>query len=502
MNLVEARSSPALLARSIDPKYRTPPHVVYMSRAIRETVEGGGGRLMFFMPPRHGKSVTVSLWAALWFLERWPEKKVAITSYGREKATEWGREIRNTIEQNQDGLMLRLAPDSKAAHRWNTPEGGGLMCVGVGGGLTGFGAHLLICDDPVKDAKEAESATSRESTWQWWTKVALTRLAPGATVCLVMTRWHEDDLAGRVLRQEQELAEQGLPHHEWRVISFPCIAEDHDELGRSPGEPLWPSWGYDLEWSEKTKHEIGARAWASLYQQRPTPAGGLVFQREHFRYYHQDGNFFYLHQASGIPKRVPVHHVATILTCDTAMTEKTTSDYTVVCVLSVTVEGDIIVRQIKRGRPLVPDQYGYVMEERDKWVRTGTYRWTGIEDKGSGIGLLQLCKRRGVAVRELKAVVDKVTRASEAAVCCEQGRVYMPESAPWLADFETELLSFPNGLHDDQVDAFAYGCREVTLKPREFIATAYEDPDDDDAATGYSLERDYMPAGGGLDGYG
>lgn len=501
-----ARYHPAMLARSIDHRYLLPPHVLFMSRAIRDTVDSGGGNLMFFMPPRHGKSQTVSKWASLWHLERWPQHPVVIASYGKEKAMEWGREIRNTIEENPDKLLVRLSKDSKAAHRWNTPEGGGLMCVGIGGGLTGFGAKLLNIDDPVKDAEEAESAVMREKHWQWYLSVARTRLAPNPTQCLVMTRWHEDDLAGRLIRHQEMLMKEGLLHSPWRVISLPCIAEENDELGRNPGEALWPGYGFDERWAEITRNEVGSRVWASLYQQRPSPAGGLVFKREHFHYYYEDANYFYLRQPDGSdPKRIAKVNPPTMQTVDTAMTEKAQSDFTAALTGSVIPGGAVLIRDMDRRRIDVPDQWNFIMRVREKWLRRGGYLWMGVEGKNSGKTMLQLAQRYFVPLRELEADTDKVSRATDAAIFYERGMIYHPENAPWLDDFESELLSFPNGLHDDQVDVLAYLIREIVSGAVAMLPQVNElvDQDDDEErifGTGVGKAEDYVSATGeGMD---
>src|SRR5262245_36309965 len=262
-------ADPASLARRLTKgRYQVPPHLRLLSNAIAETVRTGG-RLLVMMPPRSGKSETGSVWTPVWFLNAWPDKRVMLTSYEADFAASWGRRARNVIDEH-DELLVRLSEDSTAANRWHTPEGGGMTTAGAGGSLTGRGADLLIVDDAHKNAEEAYSKATRDRIWEWWTTTALTRLEPGAAVIVIGTRWHEDDLIGRILRQEGS---------HWRVISFPALAAENDPLGRAPGEPLWPE-RYDAAALAATKASIGERAWEALYQQDPFGDGGTFFRRE------------------------------------------------------------------------------------------------------------------------------------------------------------------------------------------------------------------------------
>ena len=464
--LVAARFSPAHLSQLLNPERRIPAHVLHMNKVVTDAVARGlesrdGEIVVVMMPPGHIKSDTCSVHLPLWFLERHPAKNVALASYGHDKALEWGRIVRNTIQENPETFLVRLSPDSKAANRWNTEAGGGMLCTGIGGPLTGFRAHLLIVDDPVKDDVEAQSETTRERHWQWFRKVALTRCWPEATVLVVMTRWHEDDLVGRLLALDKQAESDQLERKKLTVIRFPCLAEGEDVLGRSEGEALWPDGGYDETWAAKIKTAVGSHAWAGLYQQRPAPAGGGMFQRSLFRYCRQEGDHYVL-LVGGSQRRVLVNQCWIAQTVDTAMKAKEGADWTVVLTFAVTPTHDLLLLRIVRERIDVPQQWTLVCAERDRIKNRGNYRWSGIEDKGSGTALLQTAKQRGIPFRPLEAgSIDKVTRATQAAVHYENGGIYHLLDAPWLEAFESELVVFPNGLHDDQVDVLAYAARSV-----------------------------------------
>ncbi len=253
-----------------DRKFKVENHLRYIGNRIANAVIRGGGRLMIHAPPRHGKSFLTSYWLPTWFLETWPDRRVIVSAYGDEIATEWGRRVRNEFDGNAH-LKTKLREDSKAAGRWHVEKhGGGMMAVGVGGALSGFGGDLLLCDDLIKNWKEAHSVTTKNALYDWFKSTFYTRAEPHATVIIAMTRWGVDDLPAR-LREEQP--------DEWEVINLPALAEDNDPLGRPIGEPLCPS-RYDKAALEKIRVDVGANVWNALYQQRPDPFGaGRLFNR-------------------------------------------------------------------------------------------------------------------------------------------------------------------------------------------------------------------------------
>jgi predicted phage terminase large subunit-like protein len=441
---------PRAIASWCDPSFLSPPHITYASDQIRDAVLRGNGRIMVLMPPRHGKSTLCSIWTPLWLLSLRPWARVILASYAAEIASRFGRLARSLVLEHPDKLGIKLAEDSAAAHRWNTTEGGGMLSVGVGGPLTGFGANLVIIDDPVQNDEEARSKVYRERAWEWYQATLSTRLEPRASILFVMTRWHEDDLAGRILAREKD---------RWLVIRFPAIAETADAIGRAPGDVLWPErYGHDE--IQQTRAYLSAYWWSALYQQRPTPDGGGMFRREHFRYFHRmsDGGYV-INDECG--RRV--YHdtgLAWFQVCDTAMKTKTTNDWTVVSTIATTPEREMLLVDVQRVRLEVPDQLPFLRAQARKWRLV---RRQYVEDRASGTGLLQTAAREGVPLVPVEAETDKVNRASSLSNWYRAGRVYHLAGAPWLADYEEELLRFPLGEHDDQVDTAAYAARLLEM---------------------------------------
>ncbi|MDX3232876.1 terminase large subunit domain-containing protein [Streptomyces sp. ME19-01-6] len=245
-------------------------HLDLVDQAFQRIAAGERLKVLLTVPPRHGKSRRASRWGPVWYLRKHPDHRVMLASYAATLADDHGRWIRDTITGYSDALGIALNPASRAANRFDI-EGheGGMVTAGVGGGLTGKGANLAIVDDPVKGAEDAESPTQRERVWEWWQSVLLTRLEPTGSLLVIQTRWHPEDLAGRLLETEGD---------EWIAIDLPAIAlSDTDALGRQPGEALWPE-RYGAPDLERIRKGVGERVWWSLYQQQPRPLEGGVWQ--------------------------------------------------------------------------------------------------------------------------------------------------------------------------------------------------------------------------------
>ena len=245
------------------------PHIRFIGNKIAAAIAQGGKRLMIHAPPRHGKSWLTSYWLPTWYLETFPSQRVILGAYGAEISEEWGRRVRNEFSSNAM-LTTKLRDDSKAAGRWNTPQGGGMMAVGVGGALSGFGGNLIILDDLIKNWQDAHSKTVRDHLYDWWKSTLYTRAEPGATIVIAMTRWTAEDLPATLRNEHPE---------DWEVINLPALAEDNDPMGRAKGEPLCPA-RYDADALKKIMIDVGAPVWHALYQQRPDPFGaGRLFSR-------------------------------------------------------------------------------------------------------------------------------------------------------------------------------------------------------------------------------
>ncbi len=240
---------------------------VFAGNLIARAIASGRGRLIINWPPRHGKSFLVSKWAPLWFLDNLPEQNIILTAYEAGLASEWGRKCRNEIEQNRR-IRITLSKDSKAAHRWNTPQGGGMITAGVGGPVTGHGGNLIIIDDPVKNWQDAYSFIVRNRTIEWFNSTLYSRGEPNATIIIVMQRWHEDDLTGYLINEHKD---------DWQLIRLPALAEEDDALGRAEGEALCPR-RYTREALLATRSVCPAEVWESMYQQKPGSVGvGVVY---------------------------------------------------------------------------------------------------------------------------------------------------------------------------------------------------------------------------------
>lgn len=234
--------------------------------------------LVIEAPPRHGKSEFISRYLPAWFLCRYPDKRVILTSYEANFARSWGRKARELVEEHgPEWFGVTVSGEQHAAVDWEIAHhDGGMVTAGVGGPLTGRGAHLLIVDDPIKNAEQAISETVRENQWDWWQSTASTRLEPGGVAVVMATRWHRDDLTGRLLQAEQ--SGEGEPV---RRIRLPAIAEEADDLGRAPGMPLWPE-RWPIEAIQKRKDSMDVYWWHALYQQRPSKHGRTEWPADYF----------------------------------------------------------------------------------------------------------------------------------------------------------------------------------------------------------------------------
>lgn len=256
------------------------PHLAFLDQKITDTISGRNKsrRLIVSMPVRHGKSLLCSKYLPAWFIGTYPDKRVILTSYEADFAAEWGGAARDLLKDHGKlfGEDVKVNPGSSSTSKWNLlGREGGMQTAGVGGPITGKGADLLIVDDPVKNAEEANSETYREKAWQWWLSTAYTRLEPNGAAIIIMTRWHQDDLVGRILQNEKDGGEH------WEHVSIPAIAEDNDPLGRAPGEPLWPE-RWPIERLRQKEIDIGPYWWSALYKQQPIQSGGAEFPSEYF----------------------------------------------------------------------------------------------------------------------------------------------------------------------------------------------------------------------------
>jgi predicted phage terminase large subunit-like protein len=453
-----AQSSPAGLAYYdlLDPTtgkstYELPRHIDLLNTEIRSLCrgdyEGDYRGIIFSVPPRHGKSFEVSHYTPPWFLGTWPEKTCAVASYEADFAASWGKRAREVLEtRGPEVFGVEVDPSNRAANYWRVrrlrrgrPVYGSMLTTGIGGPLTGRGVNLMIVDDPVKNALEAHSKTKRNAVWEWWTSTAATRLEPGGVIVIIMTRWHEDDLAGRLIKEMND-------GNGWRFkcINLPALAEQEDPLGRAPGEALWPE-RYPVENLESTKRALGSYVWNSLYQGRPAARAGGFFDPDWFEVVDEiEGG----------------HVVKSMRRWDLAASEAE-GDYTAGVKLERTSTGQWYVTDVVRGQWSPARQ-----EEMVKATAMSDGRNVPIyfeQERGAAGKIVVAHYRRllpGFNVRGKLVTGDKEVRAQPASAACE-GRKVSVIRAPWNRDFLEELATFPHGTNDDQVDAFAGAFTEM-----------------------------------------
>lgn len=416
------------------PGYRDAAHHRLIARKLEAVERGEITRLMIFMPPRHGKSMLASEFFPAWYLGRNPSHYVIAATYAQELADDFGRKVRNQIADplySQVFPGVSLKTDSTSTRRFHvsqpldsftTDQDGAYFAVGVGGPLTGRGAHLLLIDDPVKNREEAESELIRKKTKDWYTSTAYTRLMPGGRIVIIQTRWHEDDLSGWQLREHED---EG-----WDVLSLPALD--------AKGTALWPE-QYSAETLSKIRRNLGPRDWSALYQQSPTPEEGNYFQRDWFREY------------DDYP---PLESMRIYGASDYAVTDDG-GDYTVHIIIGVDTAGTLWLLDLWRKQSASDVWVDAWCKLVKKWKPQQWAEEGGQINAGVGPFLMRRAMETGASTwrRQFPSRHDKAIRARSI-----QGRLAMfglmvPRQADWLADFLSELLSFPNGRHDDQADA-------------------------------------------------
>jgi len=415
------------------------PHLDFVRQRLEAIERGELNRLMIYLPPRHGKSELATVRYPVWRMQRDPSLSVIVGAYNVTLAQLFSRKSRAIA-----GRYLALGDERKTADEWETEQGGIFRAAGVGSGVTGRGARLIVIDDPVKSREEANSPAYRERVWNWYRDDLYTRLEPGGAIILIMTRWHEDDLAGRILASEDG------PN--WTVVSLPALAEDDDPLGRQPGAALWPA-RFDEVDLERIRTVLGTRSFTALYQQRPTALEGGLFKRAWF----------------DIVPAVPAQ-ARRVRYWDKAGTDAD-GDYTAGALIAMDGDGLYYVADVVRGQ--------WSALERERIIRQTAELdghdvpiWVEQEPGSGGKESAEATIRAlaGWSVRAERVTGDKLTRAQPFAAQCEARNVKLVR-ADWNAAFLDELTMFPNGRHDDQVDASSGAFAKLLIgdEPMTFI---------------------------------
>lgn len=423
--------------KALFPPYEHLPHQVlldeYLLKVERYVATGGAegiGRLLIFMQPRIGKSLNVSQLYPSFFIGRHPDVRLMTASYGASLAYRNSRVVRNLIRSDRYAKFfpgVQLASDSHSVKEWNIEgRNGGMIAAGVKGGLTGHGAKLLIIDDPIKSRAEAESATVRERLKEFWGD-AYTRLEePGAAVIVMHTRWHEDDLAGFLLKEFPK---------DWVVLSLPALAEEGDPLGRQPGEALWPA-RYPVEVLLKTRDMLGDYRFSAEYQQTPRAKEGRLFDTALIEIVND-----------------PPPCTQIVRFYDLAITEKSNADYTAGVKLGVTEDERFVILHVSRVQKEAPAVQELIVQNA---IDDSTDVPIRLEAEKAGIIQLQYLledgRMRPYTIDAVPPHGDKYTRAGPFAVRVNNKRVLMVKGE-WNRAYLDELAMFPKGSNDDQVDA-------------------------------------------------
>jgi predicted phage terminase large subunit-like protein len=402
---------------------------------IEAFLEGDDEVLLLFAPPGSAKSTYVSILLPSWYLANNPAHSILAATHNVEFAERWGRRVRNDIADNAAVLGISLAEDSKAATRWSLESGGEYYGVGAGVGISGFRANLGVADDLFGSREDAYSETVRQKRWDWYVDDFSARLKPGAKRILMNTRWHEEDVAGRVLEQSERGEIKG------RVISFPAIAEAGDTLGRKPGEYLWdePD-GYNYgAFLRARQRETSPMMWAALYQQRPAPEEGDYFKAA------------WLKPCGTFPDKKTMRVYGG---SDYAVTADG-GDYTVHLVVGLDPEGRMYLLDLWRGQTSSDEWIEAFCDLVEYWKPMGWAEEQGQIKAGIGPFLdRRQRERQTYCYREaFPARGDKAVRAQSIRGRMALEGLYVPTHAGWYPAFRSELLSFPAGKHDDQVDA-------------------------------------------------
>ena len=473
LKLKKAQNSFVDFVKLCNPEMTFAPFQIELMETLDKLAKGtlGKNKLLITMPPRHAKSFIATVHFPVFYLASPPNRNVLSTSYNQDLSKTFGRQVRDLAREQlveQAFPDFKMSDESRAVDDWRTTDNGTYYATGIGGSTTGRAATLLILDDPIKAREEAESATQRNKTWSYYISALTTRKQPEVDgtkpiEIVILTRWHPDDVAGRLMETED------WKEGQWEHINFPAIRllnkgkkESVTEL--PPDDPRYvpagklstvspakrtysieeeePLWGdrFPLEELYKRKR-LDPREFASLYQQTPYIVGGNLIKSHWWRTY----------------ERKDVHFQTLLISADTAFKKTEQADFSVMMVLGLDDGGDMYIVDVIRGKYDFPELKRTCINLNAKYRGKGL-RGVYIEDKASGQSLVQELKHAsGMAVIPYRVNGDKVIRLNAVSPLIEGGRVHIPKEAPWLDDFMDEAQSFPNGKHDDQIEALSMG---------------------------------------------
>ena len=427
--------------RQVYPNYKFYKFHATLIEQLQKIIDGDCNRLILQVPPRTGKSLLSSILLPAAYLKAHPDRFVGISSYSAELSQGFSRKARDFFRDSGG----QLDPSQQAVNAWGTQGGGGLWAAGVGGAITGRSGHLLIIDDPVKNREEAESARLMEKLWDWYASTLYTRLEPAVgAIVVIQTRWSENDMIGQLLENEFNVSEKGREN--WTIVDLPALYEDP---GSRPGLPehceTIPDWRieegqalcpqrYDADDYERIREAIGTREFASLYQQRPAPVGGNMFDPSWWQFYSHD--------------TIMPNFDRIMLSVDCTFTDANTSDYVVGLVVGQSGPNFFVLDLFREKTDVIG-----TMAMISRMYKRHDLDGTVIELAASGYAVYQMARKKVPGLIGFKPEKSKEARAAGIVPLVEAGNVYLPASSPWLDSFISEFSLFPAAKNDDQVDA-------------------------------------------------
>ncbi len=457
-------------------------HMRFLCKKLEKAMVTPEHRLLICEPPGHAKSFITSWHFPAYYLSKFPTHNIVTVSHTDAFAETWGRRVRNLMLGTEHQILypaVTVAEDSRAAGRWDTNQGGSYYATGVGGAVTGRRANLILIDDPIRGIEDADSPTVRENMWSWWAADLGTRLVPGGLVVLIQTRWHLDDLAGRVIASEETGGDK------WEKIILPALAKKNDPLGRKPGEALWPEW-QSVAALERIRRQpsMTPRIWESLYQQSPVVEAGNIVKREWIK----------LWRGADPPECSFI-----LQSWDTAATKKERSAYSSCVTLGIFNEPEtnnpaMILLSRWRGRVEYHDlktmarrlAHNYLDDRFDMPKHNPVKNAPDmilIEDESTGKILLQDFARANIQAFAFPArrYGSKDARLNLSLDVIESGRLYVPAIPPMFTmprkfadEFITSLTSFPASTSRDDVDALSQAI--IRLKTSGWIYQPEDKP--------------------------